>query len=399
MRIVVQKFGGTSVGDVDKIKKVANIIAAEKAKGSAIIAVVSAMAGVTNQLVSYANRVSTLASTQSLTEYDSIVASGEQVTAGLLALSLESLGIRSRSFLGWQLPIITDGAHANGKILSIGTENLYEALKKDEVPVIAGFQGVYNERIVTLGRGGSDTTAVAVAAATCATRCDIFTDVTGVFTADPRVVPKAKKIDKISYSQMLVMATAGAKVIHPRAVDISLSHNLETQILSTFSDTPGTILVRDNKGIERGSIIAIISDIKIAPINLRINYLGFQNLCLEINQLGIPVDFSYNDKKQKSQYHNLTICISRENLPPLLKLLDNLKINFKIRNDVAKISVIGNGLSENTIIMQKIFQILAENAIDLIEVKITSSVISLIVESRYNDYMVAALHTSLGLDT
>ncbi|WHQ46487.1 MAG: aspartate kinase [Candidatus Midichloria sp.] len=400
MFIVVQKFGGTSVANTDRIKKVAEIIANEKSKGSAIIAVVSAMSGVTDQMVNYAKSLSPVLSQNELAEYDAVISSGEQVTAGLLALALQSVGLKSRSFLGWQLPIVTDNAYSNGRIVSIGTTQLIEALKKEEIPVISGFQGVYNERIVTLGRGGSDTTATAVAAAVCADRCDIFTDVEGVFSADPRIVAKAKKIETIAYKQMLIMATAGAKVIHPRAVDISLSHNLETHILSSFSDTPGTILVKDNKGVERGSILAVVSDSNIVVItifHLMNDNISINKILDILGELAVPLEFLFG-YNQPALDVSFKFTVSKNNLPIVWNILNDLSLNFIIKDEIAKITIVGNGLSENSIILQKMFQILSDEGINIISANTVSTNISIILEAKHKDVATIGLHKGFGLD-
>ena len=398
MFIVVQKFGGTSVANIDRIKRVAEIIARERNRGSSVIAVVSAMSGVTDQLANYAKSSSSLSSQNELAEYDVVLSSGEQVTAGLLALALQSIGIKSRSFLGWQLPIVTDTAYSNGRIVSVGTTQLMEAIKKEEVPVIPGFQGVCNERIITLGRGGSDTTATAIAAAVCAARCDIFTDVDGVFSADPRIVTKAKKIETISYNQMLIMATAGAKVIHPRAVDISLSHHLETHILSSFSDIPGTVLVKDNKGIERGSILAVVSDSNIVIITIfRINTDNiFINKILDtLSDLAIPLELLF-DAHQLDPSFKFTV--PKNSLSVVCSLLNDLSLNFIIKDEVAKITIVGNGLAENSIILQKMFQILADEDINIISANAISTNISIILEAKYKDVATVKLHNGFSLD-
>ncbi|MDJ1258114.1 MAG: aspartate kinase [Candidatus Midichloria sp.] len=396
MFIVVQKFGGTSVANIDRIKKVAEIIARERNKGSSVIAVVSAMSGVTDQLANYAKSSSSLSSQNELAEYDVVLSSGEQITAGLLALTLQSIGIKSRSFLSWQLPIVTDNAYSNGRIVSVGTTQLIEAIKKEEVPVISGFQGVCNERIITLGRGGSDTTATAVAAAVCAARCDIFTDVDGVFSADPKIVTKAKKIETISYNQMLIMATAGAKVIHPRAVDISLSHHLETHILSSFSDIPGTVLVKDR--IERGSILAVVSDTNIVVItifHIHTNNIFINKILDILSDLAIPLELLF-DAHQSDP--NFKFTVPKNSLSIVWGLLKDLGLNFITKDEVAKITIVGNGLAENSIILQKMFQILADEDINIISANAISTNISIVLEAKYKDIATVKLHNGFGLD-
>lgn len=399
MSIVVQKFGGTSVANVERIKNVANIIAKEKKNGTQVIAVVSAMSGVTDQLIQYTKEIGNFADSKAAAEYDTVIAAGEQITAGLLSLALQNLDIKSRSFLGWQLPIVTDSAHANGRILSVGCERLQESIKKNEVPIIAGFQGVHNERIVTLGRGGSDTTAVSVAAAIKATRCDIFTDVEGVFSADPRVVQHVSKINQITYKQMLVMSNAGAKVIHPRAVDIALSHNLQTHILSSFSDIPGTILVKDNKGLERGTIVAVVGNKNMAIIQIYdvVNSnKNLENLCNDLSDNGISAEFiALVDAKIND--HSLYLTISKNDILVAISVLKKLNLRY-IQHNIAKVTIVGNSLSENTTIIQKILQTLHTCNIQLLGINAADTNITIYVEHVMVDKITIILHKELGLD-
>ena len=400
MFIVVQKFGGTSVANIERIKKVSQIIAKEKSKDSQVIAVVSAISGVTDQLIHYTQAISSLSSQDNLAEYDTVISSGEQVTAGLLSLALQSIGIKARSFLGWQLPIVTDSAHANGRIVSVGTTQLIDALKKNEVPVISGFQGVYNERIVTLGRGGSDTSAVAIAAAVCANRCDIFTDVEGVFSADPRIVSKARKIENIGYKQMLTMATAGAKIIHPRAVDISLNHNLETCILSSFSDAPGTILVKDNKGLERASILAVVSDSNIAIIKIFhiLNNDTIKKLIDIFEEQAISMELLSDIVHSNKEQVEFKFSITKSNLLIVIGVLSDLKLNFTVQEKIAKITIISNGLAENSMILQKIFQIFANQDITILSINAIGTNVSIIVAEQHKNIVTVMLHSYFGLD-
>ena len=397
MFIIVQKFGGTSVANIERIKMVAQIIAKEKSRGSKVIAVVSAMSGVTNQLINYTQSVSKLSSQNNLAEYDTVISSGEQITAGLLSLALQSIGIKSRSFLGWQLPIVTDNAHANGRIISVGITQLIDSLKKEEVPVIGGFQGVHNERIVTLGRSGSDTSAVAIAATVCANRCDIFTDVEGVFSADPRIVSKASKIERIGYKQMLIMATAGAKVIHPRAVNISLNHNLETHILSSFSDVPGTILVKDNEGLERGSIIAVVSDSNIAIIKISHikNNIIIKKMIDAFEENAISMELLYDINQEKLE---LKLSVAKTNLSIVSGILTDLNLSFTVQEKVAKVTIVGNGLAENSIILQKIFQIFANRSITILSINAIGTNVSIIIPEQHKNAVTIMLHSYFGLD-
>jgi aspartate kinase len=260
MSLIVVKFGGTSVANVQKIEGAAAKVAQEVARGNKVAVVVSAMSGVTNQLVSYCNEVSELHDAR---EYDVVVASGEQVTSGLMAMALQKQGVKARSWMSWQLPITTDDVHSKARINSIQTDELLNRLNAGEVAVIPGFQGLTeSNRVTTLGRGGSDTSAVAIAAALKADRCDIYTDVDGVYTTDPRIAPKAKKISRISYEEMLELASVGAKVLHSRSVEIAMKQNVALQVLSTFeeaigSDLPGTLVTREEDIMEQQLVTGV----------------------------------------------------------------------------------------------------------------------------------------------
>jgi len=256
---IVQKFGGTSVADIDRIIRVSHKIKAELDRGHQVAVVVSAMAGATNKLVEQCSAISPLFDAR---EYDTVVATGEQITAGLTALALQKLGINARSWLGWQIPIRTDDVHAKARILAIETEELERRLAAGEVPVIAGFQGLSDHgRITTLGRGAGDLSAVAMAAALKADRCDIYTDVDGVYTTDPRIVAKARKLDRITYEEMLELASQGAKVLQTRSVELAMNHRVRVQVLSSFSDRtgsdlPGTLVVdEDETGSRNGDCL------------------------------------------------------------------------------------------------------------------------------------------------
>src|SRR5262245_14332267 len=249
MARLVQKFGGTSVADVERIKNAAQRVKKVRDAGNEIAVVVSAMAGATNQLVKWTLDVSKL---HDVREYDAIVSSGEQVTCGLMALALQSLGVESRSYQGWQIPIRTDATHGRARIEEIDAADLRARMARGEVPVIAGFQGLGpDNRITTLGRGGSDTSAVALAAALKADRCDIYTDVDGVSTCDPRIVAKARKLDKITHEEMLEMASLGAKVLQTRSVELAMNHGVRVQVLSSFTDAPGTMVVGEEEIVEK----------------------------------------------------------------------------------------------------------------------------------------------------
>src|SRR5262245_19982453 len=263
---IVMKFGGTSVADADRIKAVAQRVKREVDAGHEVAVVVSAMAGVTNQLVGWVTDACPLHDAR---EYDTVVASGEQVTSGLLALALHGLGVNARSWLGWQLAVRTDGVHGKARIEDIDTDELIARFGQGQVAVVAGFQGLGpDKRITTLGRGGSDTSAVALAAALKADRCDIFTDVDGVYTTDPRIVAKARKLDKITYEEMLEMASQGAKVVQTRSVELAMKYRVRTEVLSSFEDTPGTLVVDEDEIVEKEIVSGIAYTRDAAKITL-----------------------------------------------------------------------------------------------------------------------------------
>ena len=269
MALIVQKFGGTSVGDLDRIRNVATRVKSEVDAGNQVAVVVSAMAGTTNQLVAWARDIGPMHDAR---EYDTIVATGEQVTVGLLAIALQNLGIDARSWLGWQIPVRTDDIHGAARIDSIDTTLMRERLASGQVAVVAGFQGIAPDgRVATLGRGGSDTSAVALAAALDADRCDIYTDVDGVYTTDPRIAPKAQKLAQITFEEMLEMASLGAKVLQTRSVAMAMRHNVNLQVRSSFSDAPGTLVVNEDVIVEQEKI----SGIAYSPDEAKVTIQGF----------------------------------------------------------------------------------------------------------------------------
>ena len=271
MALIIAKFGGTSVADIERIERAASKIVREVERGNRVAVVVSAMAGVTNQLVEYCSSVS---SSYDAREYDTVVSSGEQITAGLMAMMLQKLGVQARSWLGWQIPIQTDDYYSKARVTNINTDEISNRLTQGEVVVVPGFQGLSSQgRITTLGRGGSDTTALALAAALSADRCDIYTAVDGVYTTNPRIVPAARKIDKISYEEMLELASLGAKVLHSRSVEIAMKHDVPLQVLSSFndeigSDLPGTLVTREEDIVEQQHVTGVAYTLDEAIVTL-----------------------------------------------------------------------------------------------------------------------------------
>ncbi len=368
--MVVQKFGGTSVGSVEKIHHVARIIAAEYAKNPVVV-VVSAMAGVTDQLVSYVDQIDKTRSFAHLpgynAEYDIILAAGEQVTCGLLAVALMQLGYQARSYLGWQVPINTDSHYSQAKIIDIPSKNIEDSLKRKEIPIIAGFQGVCGDRVMTLGRGGSDTTAAALAAAFNAQRCDIFTDVNGVYDADPRFVPNANKLDYITYQEMLAMAAAGAKVLHPRAAAIAMQYNIDLRILSTFFEANsddsinGTIIKQKKANMETKTIAAIVNNNKVITIILN-RITNISRIINSLNEASISLDgfCLCNDMA--------VLAFAQESSGRAIASLNNLVEYYDnkiIREDLATVSIVGVGIKNKLDILGKALQLIAENSFKL----------------------------------
>jgi aspartate kinase len=410
--LIVQKFGGTSVGDIPRIKNVAKKVKAELDKKNKVIVVVSAMSGVTNQLVDYCNQVSSLTNDESLSEYDSIVATGEQVTCGLLALELQSIGYKARSFLGWQLPMKTDDVHSKARIDSIDAAALLKSLEEFDVVVIAGFQGIHEEsnRVTTLGRGGSDTSAVAIAAAVKADLCDIYTDVNGVYTTDPRITDKARKLTKVTYEEMLEMAYSGSKVLQTRSVAMAMAHNVRVRVLSTFeevTDASGTILVNNNEEIMERRVITGISysknDVRITltkmPDHPGLSAIIFGALAeKEVNVDMIVQNISIDEKSV-----DITFTTAVDELERAKVALESIKAEvryneLKVDNNIAKISVIGVGMISHSGVAHTMFKTLADKGINLLVISTSEIKISVLIAKEYGELAVRILHDAYGLE-
>jgi aspartate kinase len=410
--LIVQKFGGTSVGDIPRIKNVARKVKAELDKKNKIIVVVSAMSGVTNQLVDYSNQVSSLTDESHLAEYDSIVATGEQVTCGLLALELQSMGYKARSLLGWQIPIKTDNVHGKARIESIDGEFLLNSLKEFDVVVIAGFQGVHekSKRITTLGRGGSDTSAVAVAAAIKADLCDIYTDVNGVYTTDPRITDKARRLKKVTYEEMLEMAYSGSKVLQTRSVAMAMAHNVRVRVLSTFeevSENSGTVLVNNNEEIMERRVITGIS---IAKNEVRITLMQMPDHAgLSATIFGalaskeVNVDMIVQNISHDGKFIDITFTIGKDELERARLAIESIKsevkyAELKVDDNIAKISVIGVGMISNSGVAHTMFKTLAEKGINILLISTSEIKISVLIAKEYGELAVRVLHDAFGLE-
>ena len=404
MSRLVMKFGGTSVADIERIRHAALRVKDAYDEGHQIAVVVSAMAGATNQLISYVDQISNVYDTR---EYDVIVSSGEQVTAGLMALALQDIGVPARSWLGWQIPVKTSEMHGKARIESIDRHALDQRFDEKMVAVVTGFQGISPRgRITTLGRGGSDTSAVALAAAIKADRCDIYTDVDGVYTADPRIVRKARKLDQVSHETMLEMASLGAKVLQTRSVELAMNHNLKVQILSSFQDLPGTLIVSEDEMVEQLIVSAVThsnNEAKITLFNVDDQPGVAARIFGPLSAAAINVDMIVQSVSPDDQKTDMTFTVERADMGRAQDILEKERAAIgyqELRTDdrVAKVSVIGVGMRSHAGVAQQMFETLAERGIN-IQVIATSEikVSTLIEESRMEEALIA-LHTVYGLD-
>jgi aspartate kinase len=397
------KFGGTSVADLDRIRNVAERVRREIAAGHQVAVVVSAMAGVTNQLVGWCSALSPMFDAR---EYDAVVATGEQVTAGLLAIALQNLGVEARSWLGWQIAIDTDGQHGKARILGIEGDELIERMQSGQTPIVAGFQGIGpDNRITTLGRGGSDTSAVALAAALHAERCDIYTDVDGVYTTDPRIVARAKKLHKITYEEMLELASVGAKVLQTRSVELAMKEKVRVQVLSSFSDTPGTMVVDEDEILEQEIVAGIAYSRDEAKVTVRRvpDKPGIAAaIFVPLAQAGINVDMIVQNVAADATT-DMTFTVGKTDLAHALASLETAreKIGYaEIAADanVAKLSVVGVGMRSHAGVAGTMFQTLAERGINIQVISTSEIKVSVLIAAEYTELAVRALHTAYGLD-
>ncbi|HRY27222.1 MAG TPA: aspartate kinase, partial [Geminicoccaceae bacterium] len=372
MTLVVQKYGGTSVADLERIRHVAGRVARDVRAGERVCVVLSAMAGETNKLVGWVDGLDP--ANYDPAEYDVVVSSGEQVTVGLLAIALQSIGVPARSFTGWQAGVATDGAHGKARITGIDKAPILAALEAGKVAVVAGFQGLApGDRLATLGRGGSDTSAVALAAAIGADRCDIFTDVDGVYTSDPRIVTKARKLDRITYEEMLELASQGAKVLQTRSVALAMAHKVKVQVLSSFSDEPGTLVVDEDDIVEQ----QVVSGIAYSRDEARLTVLGVRDrpgiaaaVFGPLAAAGINVDMIVQSVSRDGVNANMTFTVTRSDLKRAQAVLaeHQATIGFGeilVDDDVSKVSVVGVGMRSHAGIAHTMFQTLADKGINI----------------------------------
>ncbi len=404
MARLVMKFGGTSVADIARIRSAAARVKREVDAGYQVAVVVSAMAGATNQLVAWVNDAS---AQPDMREYDMVVATGEQITAGLLALALQELGLPARSWLGWQIPVRTSAAHGSARILEIDPAILLASLAKGEVAVVCGFQGIGpDNRVSTLGRGGSDTSAVALAAALSAERCDIFTDVEGVFTTDPRIVAKARKLDKITYEEMLEMASLGAKVLQTRSVELAMVHNVRVQVLSSFEDKPGTLVCDEGEIVEQEVVSGIAyskDEAKITLLRVADQPGVAASIFGPLADSNVNVDMIVQNVSEDGTKTDMTFTVGRADLDRAAKLIGGLqsKLGFsQLLTDpnVVKVSVIGVGMRSHAGVATRMFKALADKGINIQVISTSEIKVSVLIAAEYTELAVRALHTAFDLD-
>jgi len=402
---VVQKFGGTSVADPDRLRHVAGRVARQVAAGERVAVVVSAMAGHTNQLVRWVEDVG--GPTADLAEHDVVVAAGEQITAGLLALALQRLGVPARSYLGWQLPLHTDGAYGKARISEIDAAPVRAALDRGEVAVLPGFQGVDAAgRVTTLGRGGSDTSAVAVAAALGAERCDIFTDVDGIYTTDPRIVPRAKKLERITYEEMLELASLGAKVLQTRSVALAMQYDVPLQVLSSFEDKPGTLVIADDPTMEHQTVSGITysrDEAKVTLVGVEDRPGVAARIFGALADANVNVDMIVQSVSPDGRSTDLTFTLAASDLARARDVLDPVVRALGCRDLVAdggivKISVIGVGMRSHAGIAHRMFNVLAERGINIQAISTSEIKISVLIPAEYTELAIRTLHAAYGLD-
>lgn len=413
MALLVMKFGGTSVADIETIRNSALHVKREVDDGNNCAVVVSAMSGHTNQLVEWTREIAPLHDAR---EYDAVVSSGEQITAGLMALALQSMGVQARSWLGWQIPLETDDAHGAARIAGIDPAKIKPRMERGEVAVIAGFQGIGPDgRITTLGRGGSDTSAVALAAALRADRCDIYTDVDGIYTSDPRVVPKAHRLDRISYEEMLEMASLGAKVLQTRSVEMAMTQRVRLYVRSSFDapdasgpngENPGTLVCDEDEIVEQ----QVVSGIAYAKDEAKVTLVRVEDkpgiaarVFGPLADSGINVDMIVQNISEDGRTTDLTFTVQDSDLQKALDVLSGAKTDIVFEDirgatDIVKVSVIGVGMRSHAGVAARMFSALAEKGINIQAISTSEIKISVLIDAAYAELAVRTLHTLFELD-
>jgi aspartate kinase len=405
MAKIVMKFGGTSVADLDRIRHVATLVKKEVDRGNQVAVTVSAMAGETNKLVGWTRELSPLHDAR---EYDVVVASGEQVSAGLTAIALQNIGVSARSWMGWQIPVRTSAMHSSARIEGIDAKLLNERLAEGQVAVIAGFQGIApDNRITTIGRGGGDTSAVAVAAALMADRCDIYTDVDGVYTTDPRIVPKARRLEKIAYEEMLEMASLGAKVLQTRSVEIAMLHRVPVRVLSTFDpEAGGTLLCDEEDIVEKKPVTGIAYSRDEAKITLHKipDRPGIAaSIFGPLADGGVNVDMIVQNVSEDGKKTDLTFTVVRGELARALAAIEHAATTIGYRDithdaNVAKVSIIGIGMRAHPGVAQTMFRTLSDKGINIQVISTSEIKVSVLIAEEYVELAVRALHSAYELD-
>ncbi len=418
MSRLVMKFGGTSVGDVERIARAARLVAAERKPGRGLAVVVSAMSGETDRLVSLARGAAGEAGNGAPPpaddfndEYDVVVAAGEQVTTGLLALALRRIGVPARSWQNWQVPIRTDDAHSKARVADIETTEIGRAIDAGEVAIVPGFQGVSGAgRVTTLGRGGSDTSAVALAAALKAERCDIYTDVDGVYTTDPRIVAKARRLEKISYEEMLEMASLGAKVLQTRSVELAFAQRVPVRVLSSFVEpgahNPGTLVCSEEEIVEK----QVVSGVAYSRDEAKVTLLGVEDhpgvaaeIFARLADANINVDMIVQAEARQPGRQNMVFTCPDRDAGRAVDAIDKVREkigveDIHVRRDVAKVSVIGIGMKSQVGVAKTMFAALAQKGVNIEAIATSEIKISVLIDAAYTELAVRALHTAYGLD-
>jgi aspartate kinase len=404
MALIVQKYGGTSVADLDKIQNVAKRVISVKEEGNDVVVILSAMAGETDRLIQMANDITD--NDPSGREYDVLISTGEQVTVSLLAMFLNKMGYGAKSFLGYQIKILTEGSHMKARIAKVDADPIRDELKKGNVVIVAGFQGVDDKNnIMTLGRGGSDTSAVAVAAALKADSCDIFTDVDGVYTTDPNVCEKARKLKKITYDEMLELASAGAKVLHSRSVELAKIYNVPVHVRSSFNNDEGTMVVKEDVDMEKEVVSGVTYDkdqakVTIARVPDKPGVAA--KLFTPLSERNIIVDMIIQNVSTEG-YTDLTFTVSKKDIAEVRKILDEVAGDIKAckidyDDKISKISIVGVGMKSHAGVASRMFAALAAEGINIMMISTSEIKISCAIESKYTELAVRILHDTFGLE-
>jgi len=402
MALVVQKYGGTSVGSVDRIKNVARRVAKTYDDGNDVVVIVSAMAGETNKLVSLVNEMCEFPSER---EYDVVVSTGEQVTIGLLSMALQSMGYKSKSYCGWQIPMLTDNAFSRARIEKIEDKKVREDLKNGNIIVVAGFQGTDKEgNITTLGRGGSDTSAVAVAAALKADVCEIYTDVDGIYTTDPRIVSDASKLEKISYEEMLELASLGSKVLQIRSVEFAKKYGVVVHVRSSFNDNPGTLVTKEDADMETVLVSGISynkDEAKISVMRVPDKPGIASQLFTPLSHANITVDMIIQNVSHEG-FTDLTFTVPKTDFKKALKIVEEGAGEIGaggVRSDesISKVSIVGVGMRSHSGVASKMFQILSQEGINIQMISTSEIKVSCVIDAKYTELAVRVLHDAFGL--